>query len=135
MPWRNQSTTKPDRVSRRAGGRSGLKRFYRAQMNGVRSPLRMTQTIEAPLVDHSTSEDQAPKWLVTIYNNDHNTYDEVMTILMLATGCDSDEAYIEAWEVDHYGHCIVHRASEEECQGVAEVVATIGIKVEATPES
>lgn len=125
---------RPNRVCRRAGGRSGLKRFYRAQMNGVRSPLRMNQTIEAPQYDQGVQEDQSPKWIVTIYNNDHNTYEEVITVLMLATGCNSEEAYIEAWEVDHYGQCVVHRAEEEECQGIADVIATIGMKVEATPE-
>lgn len=91
--------------------------------------------IEAPereLVDlPSTGEG----WIVTVYNNDTNTYEEVMTVLMLATACTADEAYIEAWEVDHYGACVVHRADEEECKGVADVIGVIGIRVEATPEA
>jgi len=81
--------------------------------------------------DHSGSTE--PDWMVIVYNNDTNTYEEVMVILMLATGCDEQEAYIEAWEIDHYGKCVVYRASSDECRGVAEVISTIGIRVEALP--
>ena len=73
-------------------------------------------------------------WIVTVYNNNQNTYEEVIVVLMLATNCTSEEAYIEAWEIDHFGLCVVHRADESECKGAAEVIAAIGIKVEASPE-
>ncbi len=73
-------------------------------------------------------------WIVTVFNNEHNTYDEVMLILMIATQCDADEAYMETWEVDHLGKSVVHRAGEEECQNVAGVIATIGIQVEVSHE-
>jgi hypothetical protein len=92
-------------------------------------------SIEAPERESSVRPEVGPAWIVTVYDNDVNTYEEVMTVLMLATCCTAEEAYIEAWEIDHYGHCVVHRADEEECKGVAEVVATIGIRVEATPEA
>lgn len=71
-------------------------------------------------------------WIVTVFNNDHNTYDEVMRVLMVATGCNSEEAYIEAWEIDHYGKCVVHKACETECKKAADVIATIGIQVEVS---
>jgi ATP-dependent Clp protease adaptor protein ClpS len=93
---------------------------------------------EAPTkLPERTPDEQTTKgegWIVTVFNNDTNTYDEVMFVLMLATSCTSEEAYIEAWEIDHYGKCIVHRAGENECKKAADVIATIGIKVEATPE-
>jgi len=73
-------------------------------------------------------------WIVTVFNNDHNTYDEVLLILMIATQCDADEAYMETWEIDHLGKSVVHRAGEEECQNVAGVIATIGIQVEVSQE-
>lgn len=73
-------------------------------------------------------------WMVTVFNNDVNTYDEVIFILMRATGCTAEEAYIEAWEVDHYGKCIVHRAGEEECRAAADIIASIGIEVEVSRE-
>ncbi len=73
-------------------------------------------------------------WIVTVYNNDVNTYDEVIEVLMLATGCSQEEAAIEAWEIDHYGLCVVHRAGQTECETAAKIIAKIGIRVEASPE-
>lgn len=73
-------------------------------------------------------------FIVTVYNNDHNTYDEVMMVLMAATGCDADEAYMETWEIDHLGKSVVHRACEEDCQKVADVISTIGIDVEVSED-
>lgn len=97
--------------------------------------LRFSSPIVAPERVEQAKEQAEPKWKVTVYNNETNTYDEVITILMIATGCSLDDAYIEAWEIDHYGQCIVHSADEPECIGVADVIATIGINVEATPDN
>jgi len=90
--------------------------------------------IEAPERDAAQSPQKDEGWMVTVYNNEVNTYDEVMTVLVLATACDAEEAYIETWEIDHYGSCVVHRADESECRGAAEVIATIGIAVEVSPQ-
>lgn len=73
-------------------------------------------------------------WKVTVFNNETNSYEEVMSILMIATGCDSEEAYIETWEIDHYGQCVVHRANQELCEFSAKIIGTIGIKVEVAPD-
>lgn len=96
--------------------------------------LRSSGTVETPEREQVELPAKGEGWMVTVYNNDHNTYDEVMMVLMLSTNCSSEEAYIEAWEIDHYGQCVVHRSDENECKGAAEVIAAIGIKVEATPE-
>ncbi len=71
-------------------------------------------------------------WLVTVFNNDANTYDEVMHILIVATGCDEEEAFIETWEIDHLGQSVVHQASQEECEGVALVISGIGIETKVS---
>ena len=73
-------------------------------------------------------------FIVTVFNNDQNTYDEVMMILMVATQCDADEAYMETWEIDHMGKSVVHRACEEDCQNVADVISTIGIEAKVSEE-
>ncbi len=88
-----------------------------------------------PVLDPVTRKELGPLWQVTVYDNDTNTYEEVITVLMIATACTAEEAYIEAWEIDKYGQCVVHRADESECQGVADVVGTIGIKVEVSQEA
>ena len=73
-------------------------------------------------------------YIVTVYNNDQNTYDEVMMILMVATQCNAEEAYMETWEIDHLGKSVVHRANEDECQSVADLISTIGIDVQVSEE-
>ena len=71
-------------------------------------------------------------WLVTVYDNSVNTYDEVIAILMIATHCDFDEAWMETWEIDNLGRSVVHASDREECETVSEVIAQIGIRVEVT---
>ncbi|MCX7799551.1 MAG: ATP-dependent Clp protease adaptor ClpS [Fimbriimonadales bacterium] len=74
------------------------------------------------------------EWIVTVYDNDHNTFEEVILVLMVATGCSLREAQIETWEIHHLGKSVVHHASKEECDRVASVISTIGIRVEVTQE-
>lgn len=97
--------------------------------------VRLTSpgSLESPELQH-TEETGFAHWIVTVYNNETNTYEEVITVLMLATGCNYDEAYMEAWEIDHLGKSVVHWADEEECTAVASVVRRIGIRVEVTEE-
>ncbi|MBX3114815.1 MAG: ATP-dependent Clp protease adaptor ClpS [Fimbriimonadaceae bacterium] len=90
--------------------------------------------VAEPELISSQSDKTGGGWLVTVFNNETNTYLEVVAILMIATGCDAEEAYIETWEIDHYGQCSVHRASQSECEKAAEIIATIGIHVEAEPD-
>lgn len=73
------------------------------------------------------------EWRVVVFDNDHNTFDEVIGILQIATGCSLEEAEMETWEIHHQGRSIVHYAGEEECRRVAEVIATIGIQVVVEP--
>lgn len=73
-------------------------------------------------------------WIVIVYNNEHNTYDQVIEILMRATACDAEEAYIETWEIDHLGQSVVHHGGQEECERAAVVIRTIGIHVEVKEE-
>lgn len=92
----------------------------------------MSQTVLQPeLVNKDTT---AGRWMVTIFNNDHNTFDEVIWALMNATGCDVEEAAIEAWEAHHFGKASVHFSSEPECVDVAAKIEPIGVKTEVTPE-
>lgn len=71
-------------------------------------------------------------WIVVVFDNDYNTWDEVVAILMIATRCSLEEAHIETWEVHHLGRSVVHQADEETCRSVCAVIATIGIRVEVT---
>src|SRR5687768_3851444 len=69
-------------------------------------------------------------WIVVVYDNDKNTFDEVIGILLRATGCGQQEAEMETWEVHHLGRSIVHHGDRPECERVAAIIRTIGIRVE-----
>lgn len=98
-----------------------------------RPRAQAAQSEAAPLPVESTPT-TGERWIVTVYDNDTNTYEEVITILMIATNCTPDEAWIETWEIDHLGHSVVHCGDEADCVAAAEIISTIGIHAEATPD-
>ena len=69
------------------------------------------------------------EWLVIVFNNDYNTWNQVTEILQAATGCSAAEAEMETWEIDNLGKSIVHHGEREECERAAAIIGTIGIKV------
>lgn len=73
------------------------------------------------------------EYIVIVYDNDYNTFDEVIAILMKATGCTLQEATMETWEVHNLGKSVVHHGSQDECERAARIIATIGIRVEVRP--
>lgn len=139
----NQDSNPERRSSPREGLNAPIRRAYRAQRlaqglkisSPVMAALDMVENSAMPMPDlgEQPTHQRNGGWGVTIFNNDVNTYEEVIGILMSATGCTSEEAYIEAWEVDHYGTCLVHIAAEEECKSAAKMIATIGMRVEVGP--
>jgi len=72
---------------------------------------------------------------VRIIDNDHNTYEEVIQITMIALAIDRHEAFAVAWEVDHRGHCVVAYAPRLEADEIADVIRIIGIEVQVNPVS
>lgn len=88
------------------------------------------QTVTIPRPDlGEAGPGTAGEWLVIVFNNDHNTWDEVTGILQAATGCSPAEAEMETWEIDNLGKSIVHHGDREECERAAAIIATIGIQV------
>ena len=70
------------------------------------------------------------EFIVIVFDNDHNTFEEVESILIHATGCSVREAKIETWEVHNLGKSTVHHGAKSECGRAAEIIRSIGIKVE-----
>lgn len=87
------------------------------------------RSIERPIQVPDRSETASGEWLVIVWNNDTNTFDEVILILQRATGCALAEAEMETWEIHHLGRSIVHHGEQEECERVAAIIGTIGIRV------
>ncbi len=79
------------------------------------------------------SGDAEALYEVRIIDNDHNTYQEVMQITMLALGVQQEQAYAIAWEVDHLGSCVVAHEPKEEAEEMAGLIRTIGIEVQVNP--
>lgn len=77
---------------------------------------------------------EAGRWMVVIYNNDTNSMEEVVEIIVAATGCSIDEAEIEMWEAHVVGKAPVHFAAKSECDDVAAIIASIGVKTEVARE-
>ena len=107
------------------------KRKAQKRLRAVIAP----DTRKLPQRDNEREEKRdAGGHIVVIYDNDKNTYEEVTSILMLATQCTLQEAEIETWEVDHLGKSVVHHGGEGECQRVAGIIRTIGMRVEVIEE-
>ncbi len=96
----------------------------------------MSRTISLPESNEvfEASETALGRWMVTIFNNETNQLDEVIQILISATGCDLQEAEIETWEAHTYGKAPVHFSAREECETVARTISRIGVRTEVTRE-
>jgi ATP-dependent Clp protease adapter protein ClpS len=95
--------------------------------------MSLPGTIDSPSISEGET-DTSGGWIVTVYNNDDNTPDEVIDVLMRATECNLAEAEMETWEIHHLGKSVVHHGQQQECQRAASIIARIGIKVEVTQE-
>lgn len=102
----------------------------------VLEPMQMAMpgVIERPMLEREELPAAGHGWIVVVYDNDTNTYDEVIEILMVATKCSLQEAEIEAWEIDNLGKSVVHHGIEDECRTASEIIAKIGIQVEVSRE-
>ncbi len=90
--------------------------------------------IERPEVQDTHTGGGGDGWIVTVFNNEYNTWEEVVFILMAGTGCTEEEAEIETWEIDRLGKSVVHHGEQNECENAASIIARIGIRVEVSQE-
>lgn len=68
--------------------------------------------------------------MVILYNCDCHTFDEVISQLMIATGCGPVKAEQIAEEAHQLGRAVAYSGEEEECERVAEILRSIGLQVE-----
>ena len=99
-----------------------------------------TETVERPgLLDlpglyeeddiRERSEISGP-WIVILYNCECHTFDDVEMILQKATGCSLEKAEAIAMEVHTRGRAICFSGTQEECDRVAKIIASIRLQVE-----
>ena len=71
-----------------------------------------------------------PPYKVVVHNNDYNTFEEVIRILMKAVSTITyEQAVAYAYEVHNTGACVPFTGPKERAEAVAAVIRTIGIKV------
>jgi ATP-dependent Clp protease adaptor protein ClpS len=80
------------------------------------------------------------RWLpphkVIVHNNDHNTFDEVIGILMRAVpGMTVADAIDHAYTIHETGSTVPYRGLLDEAEKVADTIRTIGIKVTVEPDA
>lgn len=91
----------------------------------------MSQQLEPRVLDADTG--YAGRFMAIIYNNDRNSFEEVMETVAYATCCTMEEAYFETWEAHMYGKAPVHFSTQEVCC-VASIMSNIGVQTEVRPE-
>lgn len=69
-------------------------------------------------------------WVVILYNDDWHTFDDVIEILQKATGCSVEEGLQIALRVHVEGRAICFSGTQEECERVAKIIASIRLQVE-----
>jgi len=107
-------------------------------MGELTFPMHSDAVATLPTIEPELEDDLGAAgdggWVVTVFDNDYNTWDEVVGILMKATACTIEEAHMETWEVHHLGKSVVHLGGQEECKRAAAIISTIGIRVTVTKE-
>lgn len=86
-----------------------------------------SETLTESMFDEDiiTTIDIPPK--VMLFNDDHHTFDEVISQLCKATGCSTQHAEACAWEVHTKGKCIVFDGDIGECLRVSSVLEEIAL--------
>lgn len=68
-------------------------------------------------------------WKTVLFNCDCHTFDEVERVVMKATRCTLSRARAVSNEVHTRGSAVIYEGHRERCEAVAEVVASVGLKV------
>ena len=68
-------------------------------------------------------------WKTVLFNCDCHTFDEVEKIVIKATRCTLSRARAVSNEIHVRGSASIYEGPRERCEAVADVVASIGLKV------
>lgn len=88
------------------------------------------RTAVSPEVTVAVDEDVDNPWRVILFNDSIHTFDEVITQLIKATGCSTDDAERIAWTVHTQGKALAFEGSFPECFRVQGVLREIQLVTE-----
>jgi len=90
----------------------------------------MSSTILPNPVDSNEDLEHSDEYCIIVYNNDVNTFEEVISILCLALQITRDRAELYAWDVHLLGQARVYYGSSIDCEYRAAIISKIGIRTE-----
>ena len=76
-----------------------------------------------------SADDQSDPWKTILFNCDCHTFDEVEKVVMKAIRCTLSRARQISHEVNARGNAVIYIGHRERCEAVADVVASIGLRV------
>lgn len=96
--------------------------------------------IDAPVRETAPTLTFRVEWLpphkVIVHNNDHNTFDEVIAVLMAAVpGLGLEAAIGFTYEIHLTGAAVVFVGDVEEAENCARKIRAIGLKVTVEPDA
>ena len=94
-------------------------------------------TREAPTISPKLSfrVEWLPPHKVIVHNNDHNSFDQVIAILVAAVpGMSVEAAIAVTYEIHLTGAAVVFRGDVEEAETCARTIRSIGIHVTVEPD-
>lgn len=107
----------------------------------VETPSRTGSAPAAPerSIEHDFDRDVLrrllPPYKVVVHNNDYNTFEEVIRILLKAVpGMTYERAVELTFEIDRTGAAVPYVGPKERAEAIADVIRTIGIKVTVEPD-
>ena len=89
--------------------------------------MEETTVLEKPA---STDIDTTGGARVILLNDDHHSFDEVITQLMKAIHCTPEKGESIAWTVHTQGKCEVYHGPVEECLQVSAILEEIDLKTQ-----
>ncbi len=115
-------------------------RTHSGRTGPATSPSSPTAEPSTPTNDEGFDPDilrrLLPPYRVVVVNNDHNTFDEVITVLVRAVaGMSRATAEAHANEIHQTGSTVPYVGPLERAEAVAAVIRTIGILVRVEPDA
>ena len=95
------------------------------QLNGTTT----TPVLEPIEVDSTGSN----RFALKVFNNETANWQQIISVLMLATKCTQDEAYAETWEIDKFGSALVHFGTKEVLEPMVPIIGRYAVS-EIVPE-
>jgi len=89
-----------------------------------------TVTHRRPDLFDETTHSLLSDYIVIVFDNEYNTWEEVIGILQKATGCSLDAAEAITYEAHLTGRAIAYNGTQEECERVAGILRQIRLQVE-----